>query len=311
MRTIVVGLGIQGRKRRAVALAGGDAVATVDPVAEEVDFRRVEDVPAGSYDAALVCTPDGPKVDLITYLLDQGKHVLVEKPLVAANDRELEALRTLAYRQRAVCYTAYNHRFEPHLVSVKRLLDEGRIGRVYHCRMFYGNGTARDVRNSAWRDQGLGVIPDLASHMLDLCLFFFGRPEGEVQMWTAQRHENAAFDYFLMGFPASFPMIKLEGTLLSWRNTFGLDIIGEEGSIHVTGLCKWGPSSLIVRRRVLPSGRPAEDVETLEQPDPTWALEYEHFKRLCGSGGTNIDNDLWINGTLNALSARLGVEMHT
>ena len=121
--------------------------------------------------------------------------------------------------------------------------------------MFYGNGTARDVRNSPWRDRGLGVIPDLASHMLDLCLFWFGRPAGEPQVWTTQRYENAAYDYFLMGFPDSSPMLKLEGTLMSWRNTFGLDLIGERGSIHVTGLCKWGPSSLIVRDRVLPSGR--------------------------------------------------------
>lgn len=308
MRVIVVGLGIQGRKR--LAVAGADAVASVDPVGEGVDFRRVEDVPLGSYDAALVCTPDGAKVELLTYLLGHGKHVLVEKPLVAARDEELERLKALAARTGAVCYTAYNHRFEPHLASVKRFVDEDRIGRVYHCRMFYGNGTARDVRNSPWRDRGLGVIPDLASHMLDLCLFFFGRPAGAPQVWTCQRYENAAFDYFLMGFPESSPVLKLEGTLLSWRNTFGLDLIGERGSIHVVGLCKWGPTSLIVRGRVLPSGKPDEQVHTLEQKDPTWQAEYQHFRELCARGGvTNIDNDIWINGVLNGLGQTLGVEV--
>lgn len=308
MKVIVVGLGIQGRKR--LAVAGADAVATVDPVCEGVDFRRVQDVPLGSYDAALVCTPDGPKLELLAYLLGHGKHVLVEKPLVAPDDRELEQLKAAAARTRAVSYTAYNHRFEPHLATVKRLLDEQRIGRVYHCRMFYGNGTARDVRNSPWRDRGLGVIPDLASHMLDMCLFFFGHPAGEPQMWTCQRYENAACDYFLMGFPDSTPVLKLEGTLLSWRNTFGLDLVGERGSIHVAGLCKWGPSSLIVRDRVLPSGRPREQVETLEQRDPTWAAEYDHFRELCAArGGTTIDNDIWINGILNQIGRALGVEV--
>jgi predicted dehydrogenase len=218
-------------------------------------------------------------------------------------------LGTLAAARRAVCYTAYNHRFEPHLARVKALLDEGRIGRVYHCRMFYGNGTARDVRNSVWRDEGLGVIPDLASHMLDLCLFFFGRPEGEPEVWMAQRYENQAYDYFLMGFPRSAPALKLEGTLMSWRNTFGLDLVGESGSIHVTGLCKWGPTSLVVRGRVLPSGKPDEDVSTLEQKDPTWAFEYRHFVELCASGGTNIENDIWINGVLGRLGTRLGVKV--
>jgi scyllo-inositol 2-dehydrogenase (NADP+) len=308
VRTVVVGLGIQGKKR--LAVAGSEATATVDPAIPGADFARIEDVPLDSYDAALVCTPDEPKVDLLTYLLGHGKHVLVEKPLVASDDAALERLKALSARTGAVCYTAYNHRFEPHLVTVKQLLDADRIGRVYHCRMFYGNGTARDVRNSAWRDRGLGVIPDLASHMLDLCLFWFGRPAGQPHIWTTQRYENAAFDYFLMGFPAASPMLKLEGTLLSWRNTFGLDLIGERGSIHVTGLCKWGPSTLIVRDRVLPSGRPPESVDTLEQKDPTWAIEYDHFRQLCARGGvTNIDNDIWINGVLNGLGQQLGVEM--
>ena len=307
MKAIIVGLGIQGRKR--LDIAGAEVTGTVDPQVDGATFRRLEDVPLGSYDAALVCTPDGPKVALLTYLLEHGKHVLVEKPLVALDSADLEQLKALATRTRAVCYTAYNHRFEPHLVSVKRLVDEGRIGRVYHCRMFYGNGTARDVRNSPWRDRGLGVIPDLASHMLDLCLFFFGRPQSDPEVWMSQRYENAAYDYFLMGFPRSTPALKLEGTLMSWRNSFGLDLIGEKGSIHVVGLCKWGPTSLVVRGRVLPSGKPDEDVHTLEQPDPTWALEYAHFRRLCATGGTNIDNDIWINGVLNGLGTRLGVEM--
>ena len=304
MRAVVVGLGIQGRKRFAVA--GSDAVATVDPVAAGATFTRIEDVPLDSYDAALVCTPDNPKVELLSYLLGHGKHVLVEKPLVAPDNAALETLKALSARTGAVCYTAYNHRFEPHLATVKGLLETGRIGRVYHCRMFYGNGTARDVRNSPWRDCDLGVIPDLASHMLDLCLFWFGTPAGAPQVWTTQRYENAAFDYFLMGFPASSPVLKLEGTLLSWRNTFGLDLIGEKGSIHVVGLCKWGPTSLIVRGRVLPSGKPDEEVQTLEQKDPTWAIEYDHFRTLCTTGGTNIDNDIWINGVLNTLAITAG-----
>ena len=52
--------------------------------------------------------------------------------------------------------------------------DRARSGRIYRCRMFYGNGTARLVRDSAWRDQGAGVLPDLGSHLLDTARFWFG-----------------------------------------------------------------------------------------------------------------------------------------
>jgi predicted dehydrogenase len=284
-------------------------VGSVDPFVHTADFRRIEDVPLESYDAALVCTPDGPKVELLAYLLGHGKHVLVEKPLVASNIAELERLRTLAARTGAVCYTAYNHRFEPHLSSVRSLLEKDAIGRVYQARFYYGNGTARDVRNSPWRDRGLGVIPDLASHMLDLALFFFGMPTGEPEVWACERFENRACDYFMLGFPASRPMLQIEGTLLSWRNSFFLDVVGERGSMHVTSLCKWGPTTLVVRDRKLPSGKPQEQAHTLEQPDPTWAIEYQHFKGMCAAGGTNIDNDIWINGVLNQVATRLGAKL--
>lgn len=306
MKVIVVGLGIQGRKR--LAVAGGDVVATVDPVATDATFRHIEDVPLDRYEAALVCTPDSAKVALLEYLLVKGKHILVEKPLLSASPGDLTRLAELAAAHSATCYTAYNHRFEPHLASLRSLVEDGQLGRIYQARFFYGNGTARDVRNSPWRDQGLGVIPDLASHLLDLCLFCFGRPAGLPEVWSCERFENAAPDYFLLGFPGATPRLTLQGTLLSWRNHFTADLVGEHGSVHVIGLCKWGPTSLVVRRRILPSGKPPEEVHTLEQGDPTWALEYDHFKSLCrGPYSTNIDNDIWIDGVLANVAQQIGV----
>jgi scyllo-inositol 2-dehydrogenase (NADP+) len=227
--------------------------------------------------------------------------VLVEKPLVAGSAATLRQLKATAARTGAACYTAYNHRFEPHLASVRALLGQNRVGRIYHCRMFYGNGTARDVRNSAWRDRGMGAVPDLASHMLDLCAFF-GIAHGPPRAWLTRNYENQACDHFLIGFPDGLPAVTLEGSLLSWRNTFSLDLVGEFGSIHVTGLCKWGPTSLVVRERKLPSGKPDEAVVTLEQPDPTWADEYRHFREVCATGATNIDTDIWIGSVLYTLS---------
>jgi hypothetical protein len=90
---------------------------------------------------------------------------------------------------------------------------------------------------------------------------------------------------------------------LSWRNHFYADVFAEKGSAHISSLCKWGPSTFTLRERKLPSGRPDEESVTLVQPDPTWALEYEHFKRLCESGINNLENDIWINETLQKLSS--------
>jgi len=304
MRVVVVGLGVQGRKR--LAIAGSDAVATVDPVAKDATYRRIEDVPVAGYDAALVCTPDGVKLSLLTYLLGHGKHVLVEKPLVAESDADLARLRDLATAKGVVCYTAYNHRFEPHIVRLKQALESGVLGKVYLAKFFYGNGTARDVRNSAWRDQGMGVFPDLGSHLLDWTLFLFGRPSTGAEVWRDNRFENKASDHFHFGFRGTSPELDFEMTLLSWRNTFRCDVFAEKGSAHIDCLCKWGPSTYTLRKRVLPSGRPSEETETLSCPDPTWKAEYAHFLGLCKAPSTNIDNDIWINGVFNSVRLKLG-----
>ncbi len=302
MRVVVAGLGVQGQKRKAVA--GKEVVATVDPVHPEAQYKRIEDVPLGAYDAALLCIPDEPKIAVIEYLLKNRKHLLVEKPLFAANPPDLLRLKALAAETGTVCYTAYNHRFEPHFVRMKQLIESGRLGRIYSVRMFYGNGTARLVRDSAWRDQGAGVLPDLGSHLLDTALFWLGKPVDGFRIHSANCFENRAFDHVTFGANAD-PVLQFEVTLLSWRNHFYADVFAENGSAHISSLCKWGPSTFSVRDRKLPSGRPDEESVTLVQPDPTWAVEYEHFRKLCEAGGGNIDNDIWINNTLQGLSAAL------
>jgi predicted dehydrogenase len=270
---------------------------------ESANYRAIDQVPLDQYDAALVCTPDDAKYDLLFYLLQHRKHVLVEKPLLMTDDR-LRKLKSMTGSEGVTCYTAYNHRFEPHIVEVHRLLQSGSIGRVYQARFFYGNGTAMDVKRSVWRDTGMGVLPDLGSHLFDMCLFLFGSALGDFRPWTFNNFENRAFDHFACG-SDGVPVIELEMSLLSWRNTFTADMYGELGSLHINGLWKWGPSVLTMRKRVLPSGRPQERTYSIESPDPTWAAEYRHFRDLCRKGVSNIENDLWILSALHRLQDRV------
>lgn len=300
MRCIVVGLGVQGYKRR--KHAGQDFVCAVDLVNPEAQFRTVEEVSLSTYDAALVCIPDEPKIEVLSYLLGHGKHVLVEKPLWAKDDQAIRGLERLARTNGVVCYTAYNHRFEPHFRSMHDLIASGELGILYHCRMFYGNGTARLVRESEWRDQGAGVLPDLGSHLLDTSRYWFGDSIGSVEVTAVNCFENRAPDHVIIGTRGTRPTLELEMTLLNWRNHFTCDLFAEKGSAHIQSLCKWGPSTFTVRKRVLPSGRPPEESVTLVQDDPTWAIEYEYFKDVCSrKSQTDLGTDRWLNESLSRL----------
>ena len=300
MRTIVVGLGVQGHKRQ--FFAGADFVGSVDTKNKQANFPNIRNVAVDSYDSALLCVPDTAKVELIEYLIDHGKHALVEKPLVARDEATLKRLEQQARDKNVVIYVAYNHRFEPHFVRMRDLIASGVLGKIFRCRMFYGNGTARLVRDSEWRDQGAGVLDDLGSHVLDTARFWFGEIGDQFSIVSADRFENRSPDHVVFANTRSTPRLEFEMTLLSWRNHFTCDVLAEHGSAHISSLCKWGPSEFTHRLRILPSGRPPEQIVTLVQDDPTWALEYEHFKTLCEKGRpTDLSNDIWLNRTLRAL----------
>lgn len=296
-----MGMGVQGKKR--LAIANEDVVFTVDPVHPEADFSDVKDVPVNEYDAALCCIPDSPKIELLDFLIRHKKHVLVEKPLWSEEIYRIQELQNIAHSNGIFCYTAYNHRYEPHFKSMKKLIESGELGEVYNCRMFYGNGTARLVRESAWRDQGAGVLPDLASHLLDTSKYWFGDVAENFNVVSSSCFENKSPDHVVIRNDQSRPKLELEMTLLQWKNHFTCDVLAEKGSAHIESLCKWGPAKFIHRRRVFPSGVPTEVVNTLSQPDPTWEEEYMFFKEQClKNAKTCLKNDIWLGDLIQKLS---------
>jgi predicted dehydrogenase len=220
VRYLVVGLGNIGQRRR--ALLGERCVATADPFNAAADYPSVRDVPTDAFDAAVLAIPEDDKIDLVAYLLEQGKHVLVEKPLPLPDEATASRLESLARSRGLALYTAFNHRFEPLLVAFKEQLEAGAIGEVYHGRLFYGNGTVKHVAGT-WRDQGLGAIQDLGCHLLDLLAFTGLAPTPQPPPPQAREgeHQSAANDASPRGAdlvsPDPLPLPRARGRGLGGR----------------------------------------------------------------------------------------------
>ena len=297
LRIIIVGFGVQGKKRK--IFASDNLISIVDPIAIEADVKSIKEISLEKFDAALICTGDKDKLNIIEYLMKNNKHVLVEKPLLSNSTKNLTNLLNLSKQNNVTCYTAYNHRFEPHFVKMKQLIQSDVLGEIYHIRMFYGNGTAKLVKNSIWRDQNSGVLADLGSHLLDTLHFWISDiTTHNFKITKAHKKENLSFDHVIINNDSEIRKmsIELEVSLISWKNTFTCDVIGEKGSAHIKSLCKWGPSEFIYRSRILPSGTPTETHKTLIQKDPTWNLEYNYFLNSCGKNESNtLEKNKWIN----------------
>lgn len=297
MRYLLVGVGNIGGKRRAVL--GDRCVATVDPFNPAADFRQPEQCPGDRYDAAILAVPNDVKLRLMEFFLSRGKHVLVEKPLIL--DPEAAAhLSRVSQASRAIWYTSYNFRFEPNVLALKRHLEGGTIGRLYRVRMFYGNGTAGNIAGT-WRDSRLGILEDMASHLIDLTGFVFGRFGAEFRVWERRGYELKGFDHCLLA--TSDRSVTIECSFLSWKNRWRIEALGEDGALEMNGLTKWGKSELLILRRRRPSGVPDESREVAHGPDPTWAADIRHFEAMVATGVTSCENDLWLSRAVHAAAA--------
>ena len=304
MKVLVVGLGVQGRKRS--ELLGENFVASVDPQSKDATYLDISDAPIDSFDAVFLCVPDDQKVTLIKYCILHKKHVLIEKPLITQDHSQLINLQTKANSAGVFVYTAYNHRFEPHFKAMKDILDSGELGKLFLVRMFYGNGTSQLVKASPWRDQGMGVVSDLAPHLLDTLAFWLGVNKLNDLSVRSHHFETTAPDHAIVHANISGVAVQFEISLCTWRNSFFCDIIGDKGSAHISSLCKWGPSILTTRKRVFPSGKPSEELCELEMPDPTWELEHEYFfTQILNRARTNFATDIWIAETLREIQVQL------
>ena len=124
---------------------------------------------------------------------------------------------------KVILYTAYNHRFEPNILKLKNLIEKKTLGKIYKCKIFYGNGTSYLVKKSKWRDKGLGVVTDIGSHLLDLCLFWFGSKVKKLKITEINKFENKAPDHAILSLEINKINIQLEMTLCMWKNTFTCD----------------------------------------------------------------------------------------
>jgi predicted dehydrogenase len=290
LKTLIVGFGVQGRKRS--KLLKKKMFITVDKK-DNADFSDIKKVPVNDYNNVFICTPDNQKEEIIKYCLKKNKNILVEKPL-NLNLKKIEAIEKKAKKNKIKFYTAYNHRFEPHILEIKKILNEKKIGKVYYVKIFYGNGTAKLV-NKSWRDKKYGIISDLGSHLLDLSYFLFGEKIGSFVISQKKSLENNNFDFISLINKKSQIPIQLEMTYCMWKNSFSLDILGSKGSINMRNLCKWGPSELSVGQRVFPSGIPIMNKKILKINDPTWRLEHNFFFNKKYNPKYFFKRDKWIS----------------
>jgi len=137
----------------------------------------------GKVDIALVATPNSTHVDIVCELLEQGIHVLCEKPL-GTSRTEVERMLEAADRGGARLMTAHCLRFAPSLAMLKEVVASGWLGSLLEVTATIGGPYAGVARRTDFRRQralsGGGVLMDLGIHVLDLTVWLAGSAPEDV-----------------------------------------------------------------------------------------------------------------------------------
>jgi predicted dehydrogenase len=146
----------------------------------ETDWRKL--IERKDIDAVDICTPNNTHAEIATAASQAGKMILCEKPLSmtgAEGQKMVEAVEKAGVPN----MVWYNYRRVPAVTFAKQLIDEGKLGRVYHYRAkFLQDWTISPELPQGgaglWRldvaAAGSGVTGDLLAHCIDTALWLNG-----------------------------------------------------------------------------------------------------------------------------------------
>ena len=169
------------------------------------DYREM--IAHGNLQALVVVTPDDLHYPITMAALDARLHVLCEKPLALHADHA-KAMYEKAEAIGVKHMVFFTYRWLPMYRYVRQLIEQGYIGRCYHCHIQYLSSYGRTPQY-LWRfdkQHSNGILGDLGPHMIDLAHWYVGdiaHVSGQISTFVERpgahgQHLDAANDAALL-----------------------------------------------------------------------------------------------------------------
>ncbi len=164
------------------------AVCDIDPVRLEpygalkifTDSREL--IRSGEVDAVIIATPHYDHTTIGIDALEQGLHVLMEKP-ISVHKADAERLIAAHTNPKQVFSAMFQMRTYPQFRKIKQLVESGELGTLqrmnwvitawYRTEAYYASGGWR----ATWKGEGGGVLLNQCPHNLDLFQWICGKPK--------------------------------------------------------------------------------------------------------------------------------------
>ena len=266
------------------------AGATRTP-AKATEFAQLHNIKMGdSYealladpaiDAIVLATPHSMHTDQIVAAARAGKHVFCEKPLGldhASTKRAADA----AAQHNIVLGVGYNWRFQPALQEIRRMIDDGRLGKVMHIEGNFCGPSAYRFPKGHWRHAGdespAGGMTGRGVHVIDAMMYLAG-PIDQVTAQSLRIAQDFGSDdttSMLLHFAGG--STGYLGKVIATAETWRMQVFGSNGWVQVGDvehLNTWELTTCMIdRNNVTNKQRP---VTTSFPAVSTERAELEHF----------------------------------
>ncbi|NHN35032.1 Gfo/Idh/MocA family protein [Paenibacillus agricola] len=156
------------------------------------DWRQLIHDP--EIDIVDIVTPNHLHAEMAIEAAKAGKHIICEKPLARTSAEAkamLEAVEAAGVRH----MVAFNYRRTPAIALAKKLIEEGRIGKILNFRGTYLQDWSADPNSPlSWRFSkeiaGSGALGDIAAHVIDMARYLVGEFDsvnGLMRTWIPER----------------------------------------------------------------------------------------------------------------------------
>ena len=268
----LIGFGLSGRyfhapflsvnprfKLKTVVERSKNEAQEFDPNIENA--RSVEELLADpEIDLVFVCTPNDTHFSYAMDALENGKHVVIEKPF-ANTEAEARQLFEVAERNGLVATAYQNRRWDSDFLTIQRIIREDKLGKIVEYESRYDRFRP-EVLTNTWKEkqvEGSGNVYNLGPHLLDQAFVLFGDPQTVTATIRSVREGGDVDDYFdiRLGYDDKFVIVK--SSLMVYENSLRYAIHGTKGTFIKRGL---DAQEEILRQYVLPDA-------------PNWGAEPE------------------------------------
>ncbi len=165
------------------------------------NVRIVRDAQEVFNDAAIelviINTPNDSHFDYASQALQNGKHVIVEKPFTVTV-KEADDLIALAKKNNRLISVFQNRRWDGDFMTIQKVVENKLVGKIAEFELHYDR-YRNYIEAGTWKEEqgpGSGILYNLGSHMLDQVLVLFGMPNEVDARIGIQRPNGKVEDFY-------------------------------------------------------------------------------------------------------------------